>query len=220
MCQRLFWGLLFSFLGGLAFAEEVEDMKHPDQEALSTLLIFGDSLSAAHGLDPEQGWVSLLEKRLKEQDCAWKVVNISVSGETTAGGLSRLPLALKRHHPQLVVLELGANDGLRGLNLEAMRGNLKQMIDLSREAGAEVLLLGMKLPTNFGPLYTESFHQVYAELAQTHHLPWVNFLLEGVARDDKYVQADGLHPTAEAQGKILDNVWSELSPLLKNCQGM
>lgn len=177
-----------------------------------TILVWGDSLSAAYGITKDQGWVSLLDARLSGR--GMRIVNHSVSGETTAGGLARLPRALAEAAPELVVLELGANDGLRGLNVRIMKRNLKRMIELSRAAGARVLLLGMKLPPNYGRAYGERFHRVYLDLAAEHDVELVPFLLEPIALDYGAFQSDGLHPTAAAQPAILDHVWPALSRLL------
>jgi acyl-CoA thioesterase-1 len=178
------------------------------------ILVFGDSLSAGYGLRPGEGWVPLLQKRLQTQGYVTPVVNASVSGETTGGGLQRLPRALQLHNPSLVILELGANDGLRGLPIPEARANLEKMIGLLRAAGARILLIGMKMPPNYGPRYTTDFYQMYADIAQRDHIPLVPFLLETVALDASYLQADGLHPNARAAPLILDTVWPQLVPLL------
>ena len=179
------------------------------------ILVMGDSLSAAYGIDPAQGWVSLLQQRLKAQGYDYTVVNASVSGETTSGGLTRLPDALKRHPPAVVVLELGANDGLRGQPLQVMHDDLAQMIAASRGAGAKVLLVGMLLPPNYGGSYTKAFAATFQDLAKQYHLPLVPFLLAGVAEHREIMQDDGLHPQARGEPKVLDNVWPYLKPLLK-----
>lgn len=178
------------------------------------ILVVGDSLSAAHGIDRQKGWTGLLQQRLGQQGFPHRVVNASISGDTTAGGLARLPAALEQHRPAIVILELGANDGLRGLSLVQVRRNLGRMIDLAQQHGARVLLLGMRMPPNLGPLYTEKFQAVYRELAQEKRVPLVPFLLEGVARDPALMQSDGLHPNGAAQPRLLDNVWPLLLPLL------
>jgi acyl-CoA thioesterase-1 len=179
-----------------------------------TLLVFGDSLSAAYGLDSGQGWVSLLQQRLSSGGYGLKVVNASVSGETTSGGRSRLPRALDQHRPSLVVLELGANDGLRGLPLAAARDNLGAMIDTIKARKARVLLVGVQLPPNYGALYTTRFRDLYAGLAREKQVALVPFLMEGVALDASLMQADGLHPNAAGQPRLLDTVWKTLKPLL------
>ena len=178
------------------------------------ILVFGDSLSAGYGIDVRDGWVALLQQHIQKQGYPHAVVNASISGETTAGGRTRLPGALARHHPQLVILELGANDGLRGLSLNQTRDNLAAMVRAAQKAGARVLLVGIYLPPNYGPAYTRSFHEIFAELARRYRTALVPFLLEGVALDRTLMQADGLHPRASAQARILDNVWPSIEPLL------
>ncbi|RKT44766.1 acyl-CoA thioesterase-1 [Thiocapsa rosea] len=180
------------------------------------ILILGDSLSASYGLDRESGWVSLLEERLRERGLDYRVVNASISGDTTAGGLTRLGALLDDHAPALVLIELGANDGLRGLGFEVIRNNLAQMIQRSRDAGSGILLAGLRLPPNYGAAYTDGFQAVFREVAETESIPLVPDLLAGVAENWDLMQADGLHPTAEAQPRILDNVWPVLEPLLES----
>jgi acyl-CoA thioesterase-1 len=180
-----------------------------------TLLVFGDSLSAAYGLRPEQGWAALLQKRLQEGGYGYRVVNASVSGETSAGGRARLARALEQHKPAIVVLELGANDGLRGLPMKDVRANLQAMITISQHAGAKVLLVGMMIPPNYGPKYSDSFAQTYAQLASEMKLPFVPFLLDGVALEPGLMQEDGMHPKAAGEPRVLDNVWRFLRPLLE-----
>jgi acyl-CoA thioesterase-1 len=180
------------------------------------ILVFGDSISAGHGLARvEQGWVALLQTRLKEQEYGYQVVNASVSGETTAGGLARLPRALMLHHPKIVILELGGNDGLRALPLAQMRANLVRMIDLSTAAGAKVLLLGMRMPPNYGPDFTQQFSSSYSEIARDKKLPLVPFLLNDIALSPNLMQADGIHPNELGQPQLLANVWPTLQPLLR-----
>jgi acyl-CoA thioesterase-1 len=180
-----------------------------------TILVFGDSLSAAYGIRPEQGWVALLTQRLQAQGYGYQIVNASVSGETTSGGLQRLPRALQLHQPGIVVLELGANDALRGLPLSGTRANLAQMVRLCLEAGARVLLVGIRIPPNYGPRYTEEFASVFPELAKQYHLRLVPFLLQDVALNPARMQEDGMHPNAAGEAPILDTVWPYLKPLLK-----
>jgi acyl-CoA thioesterase I len=180
-----------------------------------TILVFGDSLSAALGLPAEQGWVALLQERVHSQGYGYEVINASVSGETSAGGLERLPRALQQHHPAIVVLELGANDGLRGLPVDAMRTNLAQMIYLAEQAGARVMLLGIRIPPNYGPRYTQQFTAAYTDLAREHRLPFVPFLLKDVALKPALMQGDGMHPNAAGEPHVLENVWPVLKPLLK-----
>ena len=181
----------------------------------NTLLVFGDSLSAGYGIPPSQGWVSLLQQKLSTEGYGQRVVNASISGETTSGGKTRLPRALAQHHPDIVILELGANDGLRGLPLDATRANLDAMIQLIHTAGARPLLVGIQLPPNYGPSYTTRFRDLYASLARERRTALVPFLMEGVALDERYMQADGLHPNAAGQPLLLDTVWRALKPLLR-----
>jgi acyl-CoA thioesterase I len=180
-----------------------------------TILVFGDSLSAAYGIRPEEGWVALLGQRLQSQGYGYQIINASVSGETSGGGLQRLPRALELHHPGLVILELGANDALRGLPLAATQENLATMVRQSQSAGARVLLVGLKIPPNYGPRYTEQFASMFPAVANQYHLPLVPFLLEKVALDPERMQSDGLHPNAQGQPLVLDTVWPYLKPLLK-----
>lgn len=179
------------------------------------ILVLGDSLSAAYGIEVRQGWVSLLEQRLAGK-YPHVVINASVSGETTGGGLARLPALLQQHQPSVVIVELGGNDGLRGYPLNVMQQQMTEIIEKSRAAGATVVLVGMQIPPNYGPRYTNRFRDIYKELAEKFELPLVQFLLEGVATEAALMQRDGIHPTAEAQEKILDNVWSVLQPLLES----
>lgn len=180
------------------------------------LLVLGDSLSAEYGLARDTGWVKLLERRLEQEARGqYSVVNASISGETTSGGRTRLPALLKTHRPQIVIIELGANDGLRGLPLEAMRANLRAMIDASKAAGARVLLVGMRIPPNYGRDYAERFHAAFGELAREARVAHTPFLLDGIAEDLAMFQADRIHPNEKAQGRLLDNVWPQLRPLLR-----
>lgn len=182
--------------------------------AAGTILIVGDSISAAFGLDTRLGWVTLLEQRMKQEGFTDKVVNASISGDTSAGGQARLPALLAEHKPELVILELGGNDGLRGQQPTQLQQNLASMIDRSRDAGAKVLLLGMQIPPNYGPRYTDAFKAVYSNLAEEKKVPLVPFFLDGVGGNPELMQADGLHPAVGAQQKLLDNVWPTLKPLL------
>jgi acyl-CoA thioesterase I len=183
--------------------------------AARTLLVFGDSLSAAYGLSPDQGWVSLLGERAARAGLDWRVVNASVSGETTAGGLRRLPGDLARHKPALVVIALGANDALRGQPIAGIRDNLEKMIRLARQARAEPVLVGLMIPPNYGIDYAAGFRELYPKLAARHRIALVPFLLEGIADKPDLFQADQLHPGAAAQPVILDTVWKTLEPLLR-----
>jgi len=182
---------------------------------MGTVLVLGDSLSAGYGLTPGQGWAALLEKRLTTQGYEYRVVNASISGETSSGGLERLPRALKLHTPDVVIVELGANDGLRGLPVSATRDNLTEIVTMARASGAKVLLIGMRLPPNYGPRYTTDFMRMFSDIAQRYRLAFVPFLLETVALKPGLIQADGLHPTAQAQPALLDTVWPPLQRLLK-----
>lgn len=182
------------------------------------ILVLGDSLSADYGLPAGSGWVSLLEQRLVERGYPHRVINASVSGDTTAGGLTRLPSLLLRHRPAVLVIELGANDGLRGLAFEEIESNLTSLIRLGREADARVLLVGTRLPPNYGAAYTERFQAIYPAVATREEVALVPRLLAGVAEDWSLMQADGLHPTAQAQRRLLDNVWPVMEPLIRQTQ--
>ena len=181
-----------------------------------TLLVYGDSLSASYGIEQEQGWVNLLKSKLLSEEFPVDVVNGSVSGETTTGGLARLPAMLGSYQPELLILELGGNDGLRGLPLDLMRENLASMIDLAKENGAEVILTGIQIPPNYGPRYTAPFFETYSALAEQKSLSLVPFLIEGIPLQPELMQNDGIHPRAEAQSMILDNVWPILKPQLES----
>jgi len=180
----------------------------------SPILVFGDSLSAGYGLRSDEGWVPLLQKRLQAQGYVTPVINASVSGETSGGGVQRLPRALQLHKPSLVILELGANDGLRGLPVPETRANLEKMVEMVQTAGSRVLLIGMRMPPNYGPRYTADFSQMFADIAQRAHVALVPFLLESVALNPALMQADGMHPSAPGAPIILDTVWPRLLPLL------
>lgn len=182
--------------------------------AAGTVLIVGDSISAGFGLDTRKGWVALLEQRLKQEGFDDKVVNASISGDTSAGGLARLPAALATHKPDVVVIELGGNDGLRGQPPAQLQQNLASMIQQSRDSGAKVLLLGMQIPPNYGKRYVEAFAKVFGDVAEEKKVPLVPFFLEGVGGHPELMQADGLHPSVAAQDKLLENVWPTLKPLL------
>jgi acyl-CoA thioesterase I len=199
-------------LPGLLFTNLV--MAEPASKP--TILVFGDSLSAAYRIPQAQGWVSLLAQRVKDNQLAYEVANASVSGETTAGGLSRLTAALKQFKPSIVVIELGANDGLRGLPLDAMKNNLEKMILASQQVNAQVVLLGMFIPPNYGPKYTNGFKAVYLELSEKYKLPFIPFFLNGISGHSELVLEDGLHPNVTAQRKILENVWPTLKPVFND----
>lgn len=182
--------------------------------ASQTILVFGDSLSAAYGIPRDSGWVSLLEKKLADEKPGWRVINASISGETTSGGLSRILPILLEHQPAIVIIELGANDGLRGLAVEDARRNLGKIIEASRKTKARVMLIGMRIPPNYGLKYASEFSQMYIALAKRYKAAVVPFFLDGVADNPKLLQLDGLHPTAKAQPKLLQNIWPELQKLL------
>lgn len=179
------------------------------------ILVVGDSLSAGYGVAVDATWVALLQKRLAAQGYEYAVVNASVSGETTGGARARLPRALQLHRPVIVIFELGGNDGLRGLPLKQVRGNLETMLEQARAAGAKSLLAGMRIPVNYGPAYTQGFHALYGELAKQFQAPLVGFFMEHVALDPQLMQADGIHPNTQAQPILLDTLWPALAPLLK-----
>ncbi|TRO15954.1 arylesterase [Ectopseudomonas mendocina] len=179
-----------------------------------TLLVVGDSISAAFGLDSRQGWVAMLQERLRKEGFEHSVVNASISGDTSAGGAARLSALLAEHKPELVIIELGGNDGLRGQPPAQLQQNLASMIDASQASGAKVLLLGMRLPPNYGARYTSAFAQVFADLAERKQVALVPFFLEGVGGVPGMMQADGIHPTQDAQAVLLDNVWPTLKPML------
>jgi len=178
------------------------------------ILVLGDSLAAGYGLERGEGWVDLLQQRLDESGRTIELINASVSGETTSGGLSRLPDLLELHKPDMVLLELGANDGLRGIPLTIVEANLNKLVELVNATDASTIMLGNRLPPNYGPRYTQEFFELFQEVAAVHDLPLVPFLLDGVATDWDLMQADGLHPNAEAQPIILETVWQVLEPEL------
>lgn len=179
-----------------------------------TILVLGDSLSAAYGIDRSEGWVALLQNRLIEQGYKQQVTNASISGETTAGGLRRLPKQLNSHNPQLVIVELGANDGLRGQSLKAMRQNLEKIVTKSQAHGANVLLLGMYIPANYGKRYVEKFHAIYGELAEQYNTGLVDFMLAPIAFDESKFLKDRIHPNAEAQPALLEHLWPQIATQL------
>lgn len=178
------------------------------------ILIVGDSLSAAHHITAESSWVNLLQQRLNTLPEKYHVINASISGETTAGGLARLPGLLKKHVVHIVILELGGNDGLRGTPLNIIYDNLKKMIELIQDDGNKLLLIGMHIPINYGPSYRKQFNHIYSKLAEEHRTSLVPFMLDGIAKVPTLMQEDGVHPNEDAQPKILDNIWPHLEPLL------
>ncbi|WP_233841248.1 arylesterase [Dyella sp. 2HG41-7] len=179
-----------------------------------SLVVLGDSLSAAHNIPVEAGWVHLLEVRLKQMEPGWTVINASISGDTSVSGRNRLPGLLAQYHPRVVVIELGANDGLRGLPLNELRANLSSMIDAATKSGAKVLLLGIEMPVNYGPQYRDGLRAVYADLAREKHTALVPFMLDGVALNPALMQEDGLHPVAAGEPIVLNTIWPKLKPLL------
>jgi acyl-CoA thioesterase-1 len=213
---RIQWaiGWLLLLLAFTAPAQQPQTAPRPAPGTPPTVLVMGDSLSAAHGLSADEGWVSLLAGRIAREKPGWRVVNASISGETTDGGSSRIVGELLRVRPAVVVIELGANDGLRGLPLRAMRHNLARMIGASQYVGAKVLLVGMRIPPNYGADYADGFARAYADLAKHFDVALLPFLLEPVAADRANFQDDNLHPVAAAQPALRDHVWKQLAPLL------
>lgn len=183
--------------------------------ANGTILVLGDSLSAAFGIEKEQGWIHLLRKQLANREYDYTVINASISGETTAGGLARFKPLLQQHKPTIVIIELGANDGLRGQSLNIMQKNIQTIIQQTQQQRGKVLLVGMQLPANYGLAYTSLFHRVYKKLAQKNTIPLVPFLMQGLENSSRHFLPDRLHPTAAAQPILLSNVWTRLEPLLK-----
>ena len=179
-----------------------------------TVLVFGDSLSAGYGIDVDQSWTALLQSRLREQGYEHRVVNASISGETTEGGAERIGPALENFSPELLILALGGNDGLRGFPPQRTCENLEKIITASRAAGAAVVLLGIRIPSNYGPRYTRAFEGVFRETAETLDVPWIEFFMDGVALDRELMQADGIHPNAAAQPRLLDNAWPAIREAL------
>ncbi len=192
---------------GQAFADEAASRP--------TVLVLGDSLSAGYGMDVQQTWVYMLEARLHSEGYGYRVINASISGDTTGNGLRRLPRALDLHQPEIVIIELGGNDGLRGLPVAAMRDNLEQMVIKAQQSGAMVVLAGILIPPNYGEEYASDFAAVYGELAAEYDLPLIPFFMDGVALDPSKMQADGIHPNTAAQPILLNNVWQVLGPALK-----
>lgn len=199
--------IIFCLLLGLALLA-------PTAQAAKTILVFGDSLSAGYGMRSDAAWPALLAQRLQEKRLDYSVVNLSISGETTSGGRARIDAALLRHAPQIVIVALGANDGLRGLPIATMRDNLLAIAGRAQQKKAQVLIVGQRLPPNYGA-YAVQFHNAFGEVAKKQKTALVDFLLDGVATHAELFQADNLHPTAEAQPRLLDNVWHGLVPLLK-----
>jgi len=202
-------------LASLGCAVTSQAAAAPTPTGKPVILIVGDSLSAGYGVAVNATWVALLERKLTNQGYGYRVVNASISGDTTGGALNRLPRALELHKPEIVVLELGGNDGLRGLPLKQVRANFETMLSQIKAQGAKPVLIGMRMPTNYGPAYADGFHALYGELAKQHDVPHLDFFLDNVALDPELMQSDGIHPTAKAQPILLDNIWPVLEPLLK-----
>ncbi len=178
------------------------------------ILVVGDSLSAEYGLQRGSGWVALLDRHLSDNKTGYQIHNSSISGDTTSGGVSRLPAALEQYQPKIVIIELGSNDALRGLSLKATEENLSKMITMSQQSGAQVLLIGMQIPPNYGRVYAEQFQQIFVSLANKYKIARVPFLLDGIATKSEMFQADGIHPNKQAQPILVTNVWKHLEPLL------
>lgn len=208
MCKlKIYLFLLLTFVTSLTYAQNTAS-------GTTKILVMGDSLSAGYGIDIQQGWVNLLEKEIMKKH-AVQIINASVSGETSSGGNTRLPALLTEHKPDIVILELGGNDGLRGQPLKLLEKNLQTMIDASKKNGAQVLLAGMQIPPNYGPRYSTQFKTLYAQLAEKNQAALIPFLLEGIGGNPELIQRDGIHPTAEAQPIIVKNVQPELEKLLQ-----
>ncbi len=195
-------------------AQQPAAARAPSGSQAPVILVLGDSLSSGHGVPNAQTWVAMLQQRLSKSGYPYRVVNASVSGDTTAGGLVRLKSALQRHQPSILLLELGGNDGLRALSLAALRSNLAAIIEIAREGNAKIVLAGMRMPPNYGAAYATEFARIYTELADQYQATLIPFFLEGVATVPNMMQRDGIHPTAEAQPVILENVWRHIQPLL------
>ena len=215
LSRRKVLGLVVSALtGGMGLAGAARAAIPPVSTPIASLLVVGDSLSAGYGLETGKGWVDLLRQRLEAKEPRSSVINASISGDTTAGGLARLPALLARDKPRVVIIELGGNDALRGLSLQQTQNNLNRMVALCKKAGARVLLVGMQIPPNYGPAYTARFAAVFPAVAKSQRVALVPFLLSGVVGHPDWFQSDNIHPTAQAQPTMLDTVWPYLAPLL------
>ena len=201
--MRIIWSLILFLAASSANSAE-----------MPTVLVMGDSLSAGYGIAIDQSWPALLQNRLADKGYEHRVVNASISGETSEGGVQRITAALERYSPSVVILGLGGNDGLRGFPPQRLKKNLQSIVEQSRAAGADVVLLGIRIPSNYGPRYTRSFENVYRDLADSYSLPWVEFFMEGVALDKSLMQDDGIHPNAAAQAVLLDNAWPAITKAL------
>jgi acyl-CoA thioesterase-1 len=210
---RLLFATVLALLAAAAYAQTAAAGSGSTDR--KTILVVGDSLSAEYGIARGSGWVPLLGRRLAQQYPAWTVANASISGDTTSGGLTRLPALLRQYHPDIVILELGANDGLRGLPLTMTQQNLASMAQQAKQSGAAVLLVGMQIPPNYGRTYTDQFRDLFGKVAKAEDIRLVPFLMDGIATQRDLFQADGIHPNAAGQPKLLDNVWAGLQPMLK-----
>ncbi|MEQ1559415.1 MAG: arylesterase [Methyloglobulus sp.] len=204
---------MFKFLVALIIS--LVSLSVPGKSTAKSIVVFGDSISAAYGIDVGQGWVALVQNRLQEKHSNYTISNESISGDTSAGGLARIDGVLARHKPGIVIIELGANDGLRGLSPKIMKNNLAEIIRRTQKSDAKVLLLGMRIPPNYGKRYTDMFYEVYPQLSKELSIAYVPFILEDVALAKELMQQDGLHPNEKAQPMIVDKIWPHLSPLLK-----
>jgi acyl-CoA thioesterase-1 len=202
---------ILKFVALILFAAVCQAADNPSR----TILVIGDSLSAGLGIQPEQSWVMLLRHRLESEGYGYSVTNASISGDTTTGGLRRLPRSLEQHHPDIVLIELGGNDGLRGTPVDLIRKNLAGMIEKSQAGGARVILAGIQIPPNYGATYTDAFTAIYPALADQYDAALITFFMDGVALDPELMQADGIHPNAAGQSVLLDNVWLALKPELE-----
>lgn len=203
--------LLLSTSSSIAYSSTGTDISPAE---VTTIMIYGDSLSAGYGLPQKTGWVTLLNKQLRTQQSVYQVINASISGETTIGGLNRIEQVLKRYHPNIVIVELGVNDGLRGLPIKSIHDNLEAIVKACNQSKASILLVGMRLPPNYGVTYTQKFSAIYQQIAKRHELRLVPFLLEGFGDKPEYFQEDKMHPNENAQEKILTNVWKVLHKMI------
>ncbi len=208
------WRSVVFALSGILFAGTIAQAGVADKRPDQTILIVGDSLSAEYGLQRGSGWVALVAQRLQTEQQDYQIHNTSISGDTSSGGVARLPEALRRHKPAIVIIELGSNDALRGLSLKMTRDNLATMVSMAQQAQARVLLVGMQIPPNYGRKYAEQFQQLFPQVAQEHGAELVPFLLEGMATDRSMFQSDGIHPNEQAQAILARNVWQKLEPML------
>lgn len=212
-CLQIY-GYLLLLLGLIFSTQAVANTQYAPPTSQQRIMVLGDSISAAYGINSEDGWVNLLAQRIADSHPQWQIINASISGNTTGDGLARLPKLLESHQPSIVIIELGGNDGLRGHPLKKVRHNLIQMIELSRQNHARVLLLGIEIPPNYGQRYTNEFRSSFLQIATKSKVAFVPFILQGIALNKDLMQADGIHPTETAQPQILNNVWPKLTSLL------